>query len=326
MADTRGGTLNREQVGAIRALDLHKTYSSGRRKVDAVRGLDLDVRRGEFFGILGPNGAGKSTTIGILTTLIRPTSGSATVAGVEVTRDPVAVKRRIGVVAQQNNLDSELSAQQNLEFRGRYFGLPAAESRRRAARLLEVSGLSHRAHAMPHQLSGGEAKRVAIARALMHTPEILILDEPTAAVDPHSRRELWNTVRSFQASGLTVLLTTHHLAEAETLCDRVAIIDKGQLLTCDTVASLVSRTGGGSVLTAYFDGPADQIALAGLPDVTRVDVDGDCVRLFTQRTEGLLNQLMVLGSAAGRAIRDVVTIRPSLESAYLALTGKEYRA
>jgi len=326
MASTRGGTLNREQASAIRAVDLHKTYSSGRRKVDAVRGLDLDVRRGEFFGILGPNGAGKSTTIGILTTLVRPTSGSATVAGVDVARDPVAVKHRIGVVSQQNNLDSELSAQQNLEFRGRYFGLPAAESRRRAVRLLEVSGLSQRAQAMPHQLSGGEAKRVAIARALMHTPEILILDEPTAAVDPHSRRELWNTVRSFQASGLTVLLTTHHLEEAETLCDRVAIIDKGQLLTCDTVANLISQTGGGSVLTAYFDGPADQIALAGLPNVTRVDVEGDCVRLFTQRTEGLLNQLMVLGSAAGRAIRDVVTIRPSLESAYLALTGKEYRA
>lgn len=315
-----------EQASAIQAVDLHKTYSSGRRKVHALRGLDLDVNRGEFFGILGPNGSGKSTTIGILTTLIRPTSGSATVAGIDVARDPVAVKCRIGVVSQQNNLDSELSAEQNLEFRGRYFGLPAAKSRRRAAHLLEVSGLSHRAHAKISELSGGEAKRVAIARALMHMPEILILDEPTAAVDPHSRRELWTTVRSFQEDGLTVLLTTHHLEEAETLCDRVAIIDHGQLLTCDKVANLVSQTGGGSVLTVYFDGPVDQVTLTGLPGVTRTDIEGDCVRLFTRSTEGLLNRLMVLGLAAGRTIRDVVTVRPSLESAYLALTGKEYRA
>jgi ABC-2 type transport system ATP-binding protein len=318
--------MSQERASAIRADDLRKTYSSGRRKVHAVCGLDLEVRRGEFFGILGPNGAGKSTTIGILTTLIRPTGGSAAVAGIDVVRDPVGVKRCIGVVSQQNNLDTELTAQQNLEFRGRYFGLGAAESRRRAVRLLEVSGLSDRAHAKTDKLSGGEAKRVAIARALMHTPEILILDEPTAAVDPHSRRELWNLVRSFQESGLTVLLTTHHLEEAETLCDRVAIIDKGQLLTCDTVVNLVSRTGGGSILTVYFDGPADQIALTGLPDVTRVDTEGNCVRLFTQSTDGLLNRVMMLGSAAGRTIRDVVTIRPSLEGAYLSLTGKEYHA
>lgn len=316
-------------ASAIQTVDLHKTYSSGRREVHAVRGLDLDVGRGEFFGILGPNGAGKSTTIGILTTLIRPTSGTATVGGIDVVREPVAVKRRIGVVSQHNNLDRELSAAQNLEFRGRYFGLPAAESRRRAARLLEFSGLGHRADAAINELSGGEAKRIAIARALMHTPEILILDEPTAAVDPHSRRDLWNTVRAFQSTGLTVLLTTHHLEEAETLCDRVAIVDKGRVLTCDTVADLVSQTGGGSVLTVYFDGPVDRISLPDPPDlpgVTRVYAEQDYVRLFTRRTDGLLNDLMARGSMAGCTIRDVVTVRPSLESAYLALTGKEYRA
>jgi ABC-2 type transport system ATP-binding protein len=310
---------------AIRVEDLHKTYSSGRRQVHAVRGLSLDVRRGEFFGILGSNGAGKSTTIGVLTTLIRPTSGTVCVCGVDVVRDPVSVKRRIGVAAQHNNLDRELTAAQNLEFRGRYFGMRAAESRRRAAQLLEASGLGHRADAQINELSGGEAKRVAIARALMHTPEILILDEPTAAVDPQSRRALWDTVRDFQSAGLTVLLTTHHLEEAAVLCGRVAIVDRGQLLICDTVTNLVSQTGGGSVLTVYFDGPADRVVLPSLRGVIRVDTDGDCLRLFTRRTEGLLNELMVLAARAGRTIRDVVTVRPSLESAYLALTGKEYR-
>src|SRR4051812_40383165 len=184
-------------ASAIHAVGLHKVYSTGRRgEVHAVQGIDLDIGRGEFFGLLGPNGAGKSTTIGVLTTLVRPTSGTVTVGGIDVVRDPVAVKRRIGVAAQHNNLDRELTAQQNLEFRGRYFGMPAAAARRRAAQLLADSGLGHRASANIGELSGGEAKRVAIARALMHTPEILILDEPTAAVDPHSRRELWNTVRS----------------------------------------------------------------------------------------------------------------------------------
>jgi ABC-type multidrug transport system ATPase subunit len=313
-------------TSAVRTVGLHKTYSSGRREVHAVRGLDLDVKRGEFFGILGPNGAGKSTTIGIITTLVRPTSGTVTVAGVDVVADPVAVKRRIGVVAQQSNLDRELTVQQNLEFRGRYFGLSAADSRRRAADLLETSGLRHRADHKVTELSGGQVKRVAIARALMHTPDILVLDEPTAGVDPHTRRELWNTVRAFQSTGLTVLLTTHHLEEAEALCDRLAIIDEGRVLICDTTRNLINRTGGESVLTVYFDGPVEKIQLPDyLPGVSRIDADGDQLRLFAQRTEGLLHDLMVLGSEAGRTIRDVVTVRPSLESAYLHLTGKEYR-
>src|SRR4051812_41986045 len=164
-------------TSAVRTVGLHKTYSSGRRDVHAVRGLDLDVERGEFFGILGPNGAGKSTTIGIITTLVRPTSGTVTVGGVDVVADPVAVKRRIGVVAQQSNLDRELTVQQNLEFRGRYFGLSAVDSRRRAVELLKTSGLSHRADHKVTELSGGQVKRVAIARALVHTPDILVLDE-----------------------------------------------------------------------------------------------------------------------------------------------------
>lgn len=311
---------------AITTTGLGKTYQSRSGPIEAIRDLDIEVRRGELYGILGPNGAGKSTTIGILTTLILPTSGSAQVAGMDVIRQPVEVKSRIGVVSQGSNLDRELTVAENLEFRGRYFGLRAAASRRRAGELLEQVGLASRARALVTQLSGGQVKRVAIARALMHAPDVLFLDEPTAGVDPQTRLRLWETIRDFQEGGLTVVLTTHHLDEAEVLCDRVAIVDHGQLLVCDTVPELTMTTGGDTVVTVLFDGPVERLPLAErLPRVSRVEVQGNKVRLFAQRTDGLLPELIASGAALGRTVRDVTTVRPSLESAFLALTGKEYR-
>ncbi len=310
---------------AIRTVDLRKTYRSRSGPVEALRGLAIEVSRGELFGILGPNGAGKSTTIGILTTLVLPSGGSATVGGIDVARDPVEVRSRIGVVSQASNLDRELTVAENLEFRGRYFGMKPAASRRRARDLLESSNLADRAGAMVTELSGGQAKRVAIARALMHRPDVLFLDEPTASVDPQTRMRLWDTVRGLQADGATVLLTTHDLDEAEVLCDRVAIIDHGRLLACGTVENLTSTAGADTVLTALFDGPVEGITLPAMTDGGRVEASGDRVRFFTTRTEGLLSDLIAAAGAIGRTIRDVTTVRPSLESAFLALTGKEYR-
>jgi ABC-2 type transport system ATP-binding protein len=311
-----------QSLAVIRTAELCKTYRSRSGPVEALNGLSIDVGRGELFGILGPNGAGKSTTVGILTTLVRPTRGSAAVAGIDVVRDPVEVKSRIGVVSQASNLDRELSVAENLEFRGRYFGMRPAASRRRAADLLERSQLGDRAGAMVTELSGGQAKRVAIARALMHEPDVLFLDEPTAGVDPRTRIQLWDTVRALQADGVTVLLTTHHLDEAEALCDRVAIIDRGRLLACDTVGGLIATAGADSVLTVLFDGPVVGITLPTTHG--RAEVSGDRVRLFASRTEGLLPELIAAGNAIGRSVRDVTTVRPSLQSAFLTLTGKEY--
>ncbi|MBO0867258.1 MAG: ABC transporter ATP-binding protein [Micromonosporaceae bacterium] len=308
---------------AITTVELGKTYRSRGGPVVALRGLSMEVQRGELFGLLGPNGAGKSTTIGILTTLIRPSSGSAIVAGADVLREPVAVKRRIGVVSQANNLDRELTVAENLEFRGRYFGLRTSAARRRARELLEWDGLAARAEAMVTQLSGGQAKRVAIARALMHTPEVLVLDEPTAGVDPQTRIRLWKTIRELRDTGLTVVVATHLLAEAEDLCDRVAILDHGRLVVCDSVAGLTGRAGGDRVLTVLFDGPVDQIAIPHW--VRRAEVDGAQVRASAANTDGLLSELIAAGAALGRGVRDVTTLLPSLESAFLALTDKEYR-
>ena len=213
---------------AIRTEALRKTYKSSRGDVPAVRGIDLGVGSGEFFGLLGPNGAGKSTTIGMLTTLVLPTGGRAWVAGLDVVADPVGVKRRIGVVTQNNTLDMQLTVAENLEFRSRFFGLSLREASRRADQLLEVFGLADRSKAMSTDLSGGQAKRLLIARALVHRPDVLFLDEPTAGLDPQTRVNLWDILRVLHAQGQTILLTTHYMEEAEALCERIAVMDHGR--------------------------------------------------------------------------------------------------
>jgi ABC-2 type transport system ATP-binding protein len=296
--------------------------------VSAVQGVDLDVSRGEFFGLLGPNGAGKSTTIGMLTTLVVPTSGEAHVCGLDVAAHPVEVKRRIGMVSQNNTLDNDLTAFENLEFRGRYFGMTARDARRRADELLEMFNLTDRRKGNPFELSGGQAKRLMICRALVHRPEVLFLDEPTAGLDPQTRVNLWSVLRELQAQGQTTLLTTHYMEEAEALCDRVAVIDHGKVLASDTVEALKSSTGADTVITVTYDGvpPAQSIeALRERGDVSRVEVTDGQVRVFAHEPDGLLGELVTVGASAGVGITDATQLRPSLETVFLALTGREYR-
>src|SRR5256886_8923215 len=209
---------------AIRTEDLRKTYKSSRGDVPAVCGIDLNVTSGQFFGLLGPNGAGKSTTIGMLTTLILPTGGQAWVAGMDVVADPVGVKRRIGVVTQNNTLDMQLTVAENLEFRSRFFGLSLREAQRRAEQLLEVFGLADRRKAMSTDLSGGQAKRLLIARALVHRPDVLFLDEPTAGPDPPTRAHPWGILRVPHREGQTPLLNTHYMGEAQGPCRQTSVI------------------------------------------------------------------------------------------------------
>jgi ABC-2 type transport system ATP-binding protein len=312
----------------VRTVDLHKTYTSPRGDVPAVQGIDLDVRRGEFFGLLGPNGAGKSTTIGMLTTLVLPTGGRAWVCGLDVTAEPVEVKRRIGMVSQNNTLDNDLTAFENLEFRGRYFGMAARDARRRAEELLEMFDLTDRRKGNPFELSGGQAKRLMICRALVHRPEVLFLDEPTAGLDPQTRVNLWGVLRALQAQGQTILLTTHYMEEAEALCDRVAVIDHGKVLASDTVDGLKSSAGSDTVITVTFDGPAPESEIERFREENKIDkleVNGAQVRVFAREPDGLLGELVNLGSTAGVGITDASLLRPSLESAFLTLTGREYR-
>jgi ABC-2 type transport system ATP-binding protein len=315
---------------AIRTEDLRKTYTAKGGDVPAVRGIDLSVSTGQFFGLLGPNGAGKSTTIGMLTTLVLPTGGRAWVAGLDVVADPVGVKRRIGVVTQNNTLDMQLTVAENLEFRSRFFGLSPREASRRAAQLLEAFGMSDKRKSMSTDLSGGQAKRLLIARALVHRPEVLFLDEPTAGLDPQTRVNLWDILRVLHAEGQTILLTTHYMEEAEALCEQVSVMDHGQILASGTVNELKEGVGAETVITVRYEDlvPDDVTAWAGLadrPGVSKVESEGDHVRVFTREPEGVLGELVTAGSAAGLTVRDATQLKPSLETVFLTLTGREYR-
>jgi daunorubicin resistance ABC transporter ATP-binding subunit len=315
---------------AIRTEDLRKTYKTSRGDVDAVRGIDLDVPQGEFFGLLGPNGAGKSTTIGMLTTLVQPTGGTAWVAGVDVSKDPVTVKRKIGVVTQNNTLDMQLTVAENLEFRSRFFGLSAREASRRAAQLIDAFGLGDRRKAMSTDLSGGQARRLLIARALVHRPDVLFLDEPTAGLDPQTRVNLWDILRVLHELGQTILLTTHYMEEAEALCDRIAVVDHGKVLAEGTVEELKEGTGADTVITIRYEEPvtpalAEYAGLADRPGVSRVETEGDQVRVFTREPDGVLGELVAAGAAEGLHVRDAAQLKPSLETVFLTLTGREYR-
>jgi daunorubicin resistance ABC transporter ATP-binding subunit len=317
-------------TSAIKTEGLRKTYKSSRGDVEAVRGIDLDVPQGEFFGLLGPNGAGKSTTIGMLTTLVAPTGGKAWVAGHDVTKDTVAVKRRIGVVTQNNTLDMQLTVAENLMFRSRFFGLPTGVAAKRAAALIDAFGLADRKNAMADQLSGGQARRLMIARALVHQPDVLFLDEPTAGLDPQTRVNLWDILEVLHAQGQTILLTTHYMEEAEALCDRIAVVDHGKILAEGSVDELLADSGAQTVVTVRYeepvpDGLAERAGLADRPGVTKVEAAGDQLRVYSSDAEGLLGDLMSIGAANGLHVRDASAAKPSLETAFLALTGREYR-
>ena len=315
--------------------DLAKTYPAGRKApaVEAVRGISFSVAAGEMFGLLGPNGAGKSTTLGCITTLVRPTAGRIVVDGVDVVRDPVAAKRRIAVVPQVRNLDRDLKVREVLTFHGRYFGLAAAEREARADRLLADMQLSDRAAAKPLDLSGGLQQRLLIARALMHDPKVLLLDEPTIGLDPQARRLLWETLSQLHRQGLTLILTTHYMEEADRLCQRVAIIDHGKILTVDTPAALKASLPGGHVLDLWARAP-QPIAprLTSLAGVVRVETapggggdDGERLRLFVEPGDGLLDRVLHAVRDGGGDLQHVSLQAPSLEDVYVHLTGKGLR-
>jgi ABC-2 type transport system ATP-binding protein len=309
----------------IRTERLTKVFPGG---VWAVDGLDLSVRRGEIFGLLGPNGAGKTTTCGMLTTRVIPTSGHAYVGGVDVVAHPVMAKQVIGVVPQTNTLDRSLSVRENLYFHGRFFGMTAKTSRREADRLLEQFRLAHRAGVPVLTLSGGMAQRLMVARAIMHRPAILFLDEPTAGLDPQSRIALWDILGELHREGQTILMTTHYMEEADTLCDRLAIIDHGKLLALDTPEALKRSTGADTFVTLSASGDLDGLARVLAENVDGVGhaeaVDGT-VRLKVQGTEGVLPALVSAAERGGYAVSDVSVSEPTLETVFIDLTGKDLR-
>jgi ABC-2 type transport system ATP-binding protein len=342
---------------AIEVSDLVKRYSGSPQ--NAVDGVSFSVRRGEIFGLLGPNGAGKTTTIGVLTTAVQPTSGYAKIMGIDVRKDPVAVKQHIAVVPQQSNLDRSLRVREILTFHGAYHGVPKAEREARADSLLSDMGLLDRKNDKPDRYSGGMNQRLMIARALMHAPDVLFLDEPTNNLDPQSRLFLWERIRALNTQGLTILLTTHDISEAEQLCERVAIMDHGKILVNNTPVELKKIIPGATALEVQIRIP-DAVLVAGaasgglpspqanssiatirqslesIPGVTRVDEvtasseDGAeagtiLFRLYAENTAGLVTGVSQVLAEAGAEVRDLHLKTPSLEDVFIYLTGRNLR-
>jgi ABC-2 type transport system ATP-binding protein len=310
----------------IRTVGLSKVYPG--TDFAAVDKLDLSVHAGEIFGLLGPNGAGKTTTAGMLTTRVVPTSGSAYVGGIDVVAHPALAKQLLGIVSQQNTLDRQLNVWENLYFHGRLFGIPAAESRQTADRLLEQFQLAKWAKASVYALSGGMAQRLMMARAIFHRPAVLFLDEPTAGLDPQSRLALWEILGELNGEGQTVLLTTHYMEEADELCGRVAIMDRGRILALDTPEALKRSVGADTIVTVKADGDADALAALlsqQLSEVTNTrSVDGG-VELHVKGAERLVPRVVAAAEGGSFDVIDLSVSEPSLETVFISLTGKELR-
>lgn len=339
-----------EQEISIDVQNLVKRYPKS--NVNAVDGISFRVRRGEIFGLLGPNGAGKTTTIGILTTNVLPTSGTASIMGINVVEDPMSVKQRIAVVPQQSNLDRSLRAREILTFHASYHGIPRAERNARADTLLRELGLGDRGKEMVGRYSGGMAQRLMLARALMHSPDVLFLDEPTNSLDPQSRLFLWDRIRTLNTQGVTVLLTTHDMDEADQLCERIAIMDHGKILVLDTAPELKKLIPGGTHLELRVRIPElvsvgaatkeassknnllDALrALPGAVKVEEIPVQAGeesqqgitLFRLYAEDAGALVVNATQAVAEAGIELRDLHLARPSLEDVFIYLTGRNLR-
>ena len=313
--------------GVIRTGALTKVFEGRGGTVRAVESLDLAVERGEVFGLLGPNGAGKTTTVGMLTTRVIPTSGEAWVGGIDVVAHPAAAKQVIGVVPQTNTLDRSLDVSENLFFHGRYFGMSAKEAHRKTGELLEQFRLADRAKAGADELSGGMAQRLMVARAIMHEPDVLFLDEPTSGLDPQSRLALWDVIHELHANGQTIVLTTHYMEEADTLCRRVAIVDHGRLLALDTPAQLKATIGADTELRIQATGDIQALAtdLAALPGMDSARVVDDVVYAYVSHGGPTLSDVITHADRQGFAITDVGVKETTLETVFINLTGRDLR-
>jgi ABC-2 type transport system ATP-binding protein len=304
---------------------LTKTYAGA--SAPAVNGLDLTVRRGEIFGLLGPNGAGKTTTAGILTTRVVPTSGHASIAGIDVVKHPALVKQISGIVSQQNTLDRQLTVWENLYFHGRLFGFDKKTATARSNELLETFTLTKWGKASVYALSGGMAQRLMVARAVFHNPAVLFLDEPTAGLDPQSRLALWALLQELNKQGQTVMLTTHYMEEADQLCHRVAIMDHGKILALDTPANLKKSTGTDTLATIKVASNASALeaAVLSLDGVLSAKATDNVVVVHTQQMERMVPRLVDVAEKANVDILDLAVTEPSLETVFINLTGKELR-
>jgi len=310
----------------IETKGLRKSFRARKGTVEAVRGVDLTVRDGEIFGFLGPNGAGKTTTLRMLATLIVPDGGDALIAGADLRRSPGEVRRRIGYVAQGGSTWDTVTAREELVLQARFYGIAKSTARARAAAAIDAFQLSEFADRKCQTYSGGQRRRVDIALGVIHQPRVVFLDEPTTGLDPQSRAHMWDEVRRLRDEGMTVFITTHYLEEADALCDRIAIMDYGQIVAEGTPDEL-KREVAGDVVTVGVNGAAPKAEglLGGEGYVRKLESSDGGLRLYVDEGATAIPQILRTLDGAGVALASIELHRPSLDDVFLTKTGRSLR-
>lgn len=308
-------------TSAIKVHDLTKQFGD----LLAVNHISFDIQQGEIFGLLGPNGAGKTTTLSMLATMQKPTFGTAIVQGKEIIKDEDDVRKAIGIVFQDQSLDEELTAGENMEFHGRLYRIPPEIRKKRTDELLRLVELHERKNDLVKTFSGGMRRRLEIARGLLHHPSVLFLDEPTLGLDPQTRNHLWQYIATLsKEKKITIILTTHYMEEADRLCDRIAIIDRGTIIALDTPQNLKNGIGG-DIITIKT--PDTKAASENLTDswIQRTEIHNDEVRIYLQDAEQHISDIITTLNSQNITILSVSIHKPTLEDVFLSFTGKTIR-
>jgi ABC-2 type transport system ATP-binding protein len=305
----------------INVSNLRKTFDS----IDALKGVSFNIQQGECYGLLGPNGAGKTTTISIMSTIVEPNEGEVSIAGYDLKKNPLECKKNIGVVTQEIALYNELSAYDNLQFWGGLYDVPKPELTARIDEIVNLLGLADRKNDKVKTYSGGMKRRINIASALLHRPNVLFMDEPTVGIDPQSRNLIFEVVEKLHKEGMTIVYTTHYMEEAERLCDRIGIIDNGEIIAQGTLDEL--RTSGSmkETVAISFSNLSDErfnIIANDWKDLQRFD---DTIHFYSLNIQGDLSKIIIKCSEIGLEIRNIDIRKVNLETIFLSLTGKQLR-